>query len=361
MDSLLTLDDFEEAARGVLGHLAFDYYAGAAGDLAALRRNRQAYAGLSVHYRVFRDVSRLDLSCEVPGARLPHPVLVAPTAFHKLADPEGEVATARGAADAGALITVSSLSTRTVEDIAAASQGPKWFQLYVNRDRSFTEELIQRVVAAGYRAIVVTADAPKWGRRIQDVRNGFHLPEGVEAVNLVRSRTDASALSHSGAGLGAAFDWMLDASLTWKDFEWVCRVSPVPVMVKGVCRPDDAVAAFDHGAAGVIVSNHGGRQLDAAPATVSVLPGIRHAVGPQRCLVVDGGIRSGSDVLKALAAGATAVQVGRPVLWGLSVGGAQGVARVLSLLREDMELSMALAGASSLADITPDLIRSGAC
>lgn len=356
MDTLLTLEDFEEAARGTLDRAAFDYYAGASGDLSALHRNRAAYARLAVHYRVFRDVSRLDLSCEVPGARLPHPVFVAPTAFHKLAHPGGEVATAAGAGNAGALLTVSSLSTCTVEEIAAASPGPKWFQLYINKDRAFTAALIERVAAAGYGAIVVTADAPKWGRRLQDVRNGFHLPNGIEAVNLVRSRTDASQLSHSGAGLGAAFDWMLDASLTWKDFEWVCRTSPVPVLLKGVCRPEDAVSAFDCGAAGVVVSNHGGRQMDAAPATVSVLPAIRAAVGAGRTLVVDGGIRTGTDVLKALASGADAVQVGRPVLWGLAVGGAEGVTRVLESLVQDLTLAMQLAGAASLADITPDLL-----
>lgn len=356
MDPFLTIDEFEEAARGALPAATFDYYAGGAGDLSSLRRNREAYAALAVHYRVFRDVSGCDLSCEILGHKLPHPILAAPTAFHCLANPEGEVATARGLAEAGALMTLSSLSTRTVEDVASASQGPKWFQLYINRDRGFTRELIARVEAAGYSAIVVTADTPRWGRRHADIRNGFHLPPGLDAVNLVRSHADAASLSHSGAGLGSAFDWMLDASLTWRDFEEVCGRSKLPVLVKGVCRADDAVAAFNAGAAGVVVSNHGGRQMDSAPATVSVLPAIRAAVGPDRLLILDGGIRNGTDALKALALGANAVQLGRPVLWGLALGGAVGVARAVDLVRAELEQAMVLAGSPSLREVTSDLV-----
>jgi 4-hydroxymandelate oxidase len=357
MENLLTVPEFEDAAAAVLERLAFDYYAGGAGDLSALHRNREAYAKLAVHYRVFHDVSRCDLSCELLGVSIPHPILAAPTAFHCMAHPEGEVATARGLGEAGALMTLSSLSTRTVEDVAAASTNPKWFQLYVNKDRGFTRELIARVEAAGYQAIVVTADAPRWGIRYQDVRNGFHLPKEFNAVNLVRSDARADTLSHSGAGLGAAFDWMLDATLTWKDFEQVCASTRLPVLVKGICRPDDAVSAFAAGAAGVVVSNHGGRQNDSAPATISVLPKIRAQVGQDRLLIVDGGIRSGGDVLKAIARGANAVQVGRPVIWGLALGGAAGVARVVNLLRSELEHAMALAGASSLQEISPDLVE----
>lgn len=357
MENLLTLPEFETAAASTLERLAFDYYAGGSGDLSALHRNREAYARLAVHYRVFRDVSRCDLSCEVLGLGLPHPIFAAPTAFHCLANAEGEVATARGLGEAGALMTLSSLSNRTVEDVAAAGTSPKWFQLYVNKDRGFTRDLMARVEAAGYRAIVVTADAPRWGIRYQDVRNGFHLPEGINAVNLVRADVRADRLSHSGAGLGAAFDWMLDATLTWRDFEQLCASTRLPVLIKGVCRADDAAAAFAAGAAGVVVSNHGGRQNDSAPATISVLPKIRAEVGPDRLLIVDGGIRCGADVLKALARGANAVQVGRPVLWGLAIGGAPGVARVVNLLRSELEQAMVLAGAASLRDITPDLVE----
>ena len=253
-------------------------------------------------------------------------------------------------------MTLSSLSTRTVEDVAAASAGPKWFQLYINRDRAFTRELIARVEAAGYSAIVVTADTPRWGTRLQDIRNGFHLPPGLDAVNLVRSHADATTLSHSGAGLGSAFDWMLDATLTWRDFEAVCGATRLPVLVKGVCRPDDALSAFAAGAAGVVVSNHGGRQMESAPATVSLLPSIRAAVGPDRLLIVDGGIRRGADAFKALALGADAVQLGRPVLWGLAAGSSEGVRRVVGTVRAELEQAMVLAGAAKLNEITADLV-----
>jgi isopentenyl diphosphate isomerase/L-lactate dehydrogenase-like FMN-dependent dehydrogenase len=357
VENLLTIDDFEEVAHGVLPGATFDYYAGGSGDLSSLHRNREAYSSLAVHYRVFRDVENCDLSCEILGHKLQHPVLAAPTAFHCLANPEGEVATARGLCEAGALMTLSSLSTRTVEDVAAAGAGPKWFQLYINRDRGFTRDLMARVEAAGYSAIVVTADTPRWGRRHKDIRNGFHLPPGLEAVNLVRSHADATTLSHSGAGLGSSFDWMLDASLTWRDFEAICAGTKLPVLIKGVCRPEDALSAFVAGAAGVVVSNHGGRQMESAPATIAVLLEIRTAVGPDRLLIVDGGIRCGVDVLKALALGANAVQIGRPVLWGLAAGGATGVSRVVNTLRTELEQAMVLAGAPSLADITPDLVR----
>lgn len=357
LSALLTVPEFEAAAAAAMEPVHFDYYAGAAGDLSTLQHNREAYGRLEVHYRVFRDVSKIDLSCELCGIPLPHPILAAPTAFHCLANSEGEVATARGLAGAGALMVLSSLSTRTVEDVAAASAAPKWFQLYINRDRAFTTDLIARVEAAGYSAIVVTADTPRWGIRYQDKRNGFHLPDGMNAVNLVRSHTAADALSHSGAGLAESFDWMLDASLSWRDFAWLCEVTRLPVLIKGVCRADDAKSAFAAGAAGVVISNHGGRQMESAPATVSVLPGIREAVGQDRLLIVDGGIRSGTDVLKALARGANAVQVGRPILWGLAAGGAPGVTRVVEILQTELRQAMALAGAASLREIAADLVR----
>jgi 4-hydroxymandelate oxidase len=270
------------------------------------------------------------------------------------------VASAEGLGQAGALMVLSSLSTRLLEDVASASEQPKWFQLYINRDRGFTKELIARVEAAGFKALVVTADAPQWGKRYLDIRNGFHLPPGMEAINLAGCRPEASVLSHAGAGMGAAMTWMLNPALTWEDVEWLCQTSRLPVLVKGICREDDAVTAFARGAAGVVISNHGGRQLDSAPATISVLPSVRAAVGPDRLILLDGGIRRGTDVLKAIALGANAVQIGRPVVWGLAVGGSGGVARVVNVLRDEFELAMALSGVASLDEITPDLIRTGA-
>lgn len=355
--SPINLEEWEESARAVLPREVYDYYAGSAWDGATIRENRAAYSRLMIHYRVLRDVHAPEVRCRIFDLELPFPICVAPTAFHRLANADGEIATARGAGRAGALMTLSSLSTCRLEDVAAAASGPLWYQLYINRDRGFTRELVQRAVAAGYRAIVVTCDAPVWGIREADVRNGFHLPPGIEPVNLMASTAESSDHSHRGAGMTEMMAWMLDATLTWKDLAWIASEAGVPVLVKGLCRADDARAALAHGAAGVIVSNHGGRQLDGAPATISVLPEIVDAVGGQGPVLIDGGIRRGTDVLKALALGATAVQVGRPVLWGLAAGGENGVQTVLEQLQRELAHAMALAGSASLRDLPSDLVR----
>jgi 4-hydroxymandelate oxidase len=355
---VLNIDEMETAARGCLSREVYDYYAGAAWDAVTLRENRAAYTRLAVHYRVLRDVSARSMECELLGSRLAMPILAAPTAFHCLANPEGEVATARGVGAAGTLMVLSSLATRRLEDVAAAAAGPLWFQLYINKDRGFTRELVARARAAGYRALVVTADTPCWGVRENDLRNGFHLPDGIEPVNLISAGTsDGADRTHRGAGMAQILSWMLDPALTWRDIEWLAEESGMPVLVKGVCRPEDAREAVARGAAGVIVSNHGGRQLDSAPATISVLPEVVEAVGDTAPVLVDGGIRRGTDVLKALALGARAVLVGRPVLWGLATGGADGVTQALRMLQHELDLAMALAGCATLAEVTPDLVR----
>ncbi|MGH8048929.1 MAG: alpha-hydroxy acid oxidase, partial [Chthoniobacterales bacterium] len=251
----LNIQDLEDVAHGKLPREVFDYYAGGAWDLQTLHENRDAYRRLHIHYRVLRDVSRRSTECGIFGERLAMPVFVAPTAFHCLAHSDGEVATARGAGAAGTLMTLSSLSTCRLEDVAAVATGPLWFQLYINKDRGFTRDLVQRAVAAGYKAIVVTCDTPCWGVREADVRNGFRLPPGIEAVNLIASDERGRVLSHEGSGMGDIMSWMLDSSLTWKDVEWIAGEAGVPVLVKGICRADDAVCAIEHGARGVIVSN----------------------------------------------------------------------------------------------------------
>lgn len=359
MSSPLTIQDLETLAKDTLPRDVFDYYSGAAWDRVTLRENRSAYERLCIHYRVLRDVSRRSTVCALPGLTLQTPILVAPTAFHCLAHPEGEVATARGAGAAGSLMTLSSLSTRTLEDVAAAATGPLWFQVYINRDRAFTRDLVHRAVAAGYRAIVVTADTPCWGVREADQRNGFHLPPGLEAVNLTASNARSTTLSHRGSGMADIMSWMLDPALTWKDVSWLAEIAGAPVWVKGICRGEDAREAVAQGAAGVIVSNHGGRQLDGAPATVDVLPEVVEALAGTAPALVDGGIRRGTDVLKALARGARAVLVGRPVLWGLAAGGAEGVEGALRMLQREFDLAMALTGCVNLGEITADLVRNG--
>lgn len=356
MPGPLNIDELEAAASAKLPEDVFGYYAGGAWDLSTLRENREAYRRLRIHYRVLRDVSGRSMACEIFGDRLEMPILVAPTAFHKLAHPDGEIATARGAGAAGTLMTLSSLSTTRLEDVAAAASGPLWFQLYINKDRGFTRTLARRAVNAGYRAIVVTCDTPCWGVRETDLRTGFHLPSGIEPVNLVASDAEGSTLSHQGAGMGQIMSWMLDPALTWRDIAWLAGEVDVPVIVKGICRPDDAVQAIEHGARGIIVSNHGGRQLDGAPATIDVLASVAGAVAERVPVLVDGGIRRGTDVLKALASGARAVLVGRPVLWGLAHDGADGVRTALNMLRSEFDLAMALSGCAALPEITSDLL-----
>ena len=352
--------DFEAIARERLPREAYDYYAGGAHDEVSLRGNRAAYDRLSLAYRVLVDVSRRDPATTVLGQPVAMPVLVAPTAFHRLADPEGEVATVRAAGAAGTVMILSTLSTSTVESVVAAASGPVWFQLYVYRDRGVTEGMVRRAEAAGCRALVLTVDAPLLGRRERDVRNRFSLPPGLAVANLLPAGYGALPPAVADSGLAAYFASFLNPALTWRDVAWLRSITRLPVLVKGIIRPDDALRAAEAGAAGVVVSNHGGRQLDTSPATLDVLPEIVDALaahGHRIEVLMDGGVRRGTDVLKALALGARAVLVGRPVLWGLAAGGESGAARVLAILREELDLAMALAGAPTVAEITRDLVR----
>lgn len=356
----LNVFDLEAIAREKLSREAYDYYAGGAHDEVTLRGNRAAYDRLSIAYRVLVDVSRRDLTTTVLGQPVAIPVLVAPTAFHRLADPEGEVATARAAGAAGTVMILSTLSTSTIEAVASASSGPVWFQLYVYRDRRATEGLVRRAEAAGCRALVLTVDAPLLGRRERDVRNRFRLPPGLAVANLLPEGYGEMPPALADSGLAAYVASFLDPSLTWRDVAWLRSLTDLPVLVKGIVRPDDALRAADAGVAGVVVSNHGARQLDTAPATIDVLPEVVDALaahGHRIEVLMDGGVRRGTDILKALALGARAVLVGRPVLWGLAAHGEAGAAWVLRLLQDELDLAMALAGAPTVAGITRDLIR----
>ena len=355
----LNLFELETLAKEKLPRTAYDYYASGAWDEITLRETRVAFERLRVHYRVLVDVSQRDLSTTLFGQKISFPVLIAPTAFHKLAHPDGELATARAAGAAGTIMVLSSLSTTLVEDVVSAAKGPVWFQLYINKDRAFTQDLIARVEKAGCRALMVTVDTPEWGRRERDVRNKFHLPSGLAAVNLLPSNERGEVIGQSGAGMGQAFTWMLDASITWKDVVWLKSLTKLPVILKGICRADDAKLALAHGVDGVVVSNHGGRQMDTAPPTIEVLPAIADAIQERVPILLDGGVRRGLDVFKAIAYGATAVQVGRPVLWGLAAGGQTGVETALDLLRQEFDLAMALAGCARLKAISRDIVIPG--
>jgi len=351
-----TISELELAARQALPALAWDYYAGGADDEVTLHANTAAYRRLALHYRVLVDVATRTLATTVLGDRVALPVLVAPTAFHRLAHPEGELAAVRAAGAAGTVFVLSTLSTTAVEDVVAAATGPVWFQLYVYRDRGATEALIRRVERAGCTKLVLTVDAPLIGRRERDVRNQFTLPAGLRIENL-HAGFDRLPESPGESGLSAYVADLLDPALSWRDLAWLRGVTRLPIVVKGIVRPDDAARAVEHGAAGIIVSNHGGRQLDGAPATIDVLPAIADAVGGAIELLVDGGIRRGTDIVKAVALGARAVLIGRPVLWGLAAGGEAGVRQALAILARELDLAMALCGCPSIAAITRDLVQ----
>lgn len=356
----VNLSEFEELARARLPAAVYDYYRGGADDEVTLRANRAAFERVRLAYRVLVDVSQRDAAATVLGQGVSMPVLVAPTAFHCLAHPEGEVATARAAGRAGTVMVLSTLSNSRVEEVVAASSGPVWFQLYVYRDRAATAALVRRVEAAGCRALVLTVDAPLLGRRERDVRNRFALPPGLAVANLLAEGYGAVPQQPGDSGLAAYVANLLDPALSWPDLEWLRSLTSLPVLVKGIVRPDDAVRAVEHGAAGVVVSNHGGRQLDTSPPTLEVLPEIADALAARSQpaeIYLDGGVRRGTDVVKALALGAKAVLVGRPVLWGLAAAGEAGVARVLALLAAELDLALALCGAPTLAEIDRDLVR----
>jgi len=353
-ERLLTVADYRRAARAALPRMTWDYYRSGADAQVTLRRNRRAFRDCTLWPRMLVDVSERDLSTELLGARLPAPILIAPTAYQRLAHPDGELATARAAARAGTLMVVSTLATVSLEDVAACA-GPRWFQLYVHKDRGLTRALIERAHAAGYSALVITVDTPLLGRRVADERNGFALPDGMVMANLAYAV--GAAPSSAGSALNSYVASRHDASFTWRDLDWLRSLAPLPILLKGILRRGDAARACEHGAAGVIVSNHGARQLDGAPASLDALPGVVAAVEDRCPVLMDGGVRWGSDVLKALALGARAVLVGRPILWGLAAAGEAGVLHVLTLLREELSLAMALAGCPSLSAITRDLVE----
>jgi 4-hydroxymandelate oxidase len=346
---LLTLDDFEAEAKTRLSPQAYDYYRSGAETEQTLRRNVDAFARYEIAYRTFVDVSAPRCETTLLGAPVSFPINVAPTAYHKLACPDGECASARAAGAMGVLFVASTLATTALEEVATASTGPRWFQLYMHKDRDFTARLVARAKAAGYGAIALTCDTPVLGRRLADVRNGFALPDGLLMQNLLEA-IPPDLQSGAGSELARFVASRHDPAMTWKDLTWLVDLAaPMPVVVKGIVRGDDALRALDHGARAVWVSNHGGRQLDYAPASLDALVDVSRAVNNRAEVYMDGGVRSGAHALIALALGARAVFVGRPILWGLAASGEAGVQRVLELLRDNFVNTMRLAGCPDLA------------
>ena len=346
----VNVDDFEAVARERLDSGAYAYFAGGAGDEQTLRANAAAFGRGELRPRVLVDVDEVTTAATVLGTELSMPLLVAPTAFQPLAHADGELAMARAAAAAGTVMCLSTLSSVTPAELAAAAPGaPQWFQLYWSRDRGFTEELLAAVVEAGFRALVLTVDFPVAGRRERDLRESFTLPDDLASPNL--------PVAPARRDFHAALGGIVDARLTWRDLEWLRSTCELPLVLKGVLTAEDALLATEHGAAAVVVSNHGGRQLDGVPATLDVLPEVAGAAGEGVEVLVDGGIRRGTDVLKALALGARAALTGRAALWGLAVDGEAGAARVLALLREEIEVGLKLLGCRSPAEVTRAYVR----
>lgn len=354
-DQLLSVADYARAARGKLPKEVLDYYEGGALDEITLRENVAGWERLRLYYRVLAGVGPREMRTTVLGQSISVPIAIAPTAFHKLACGEGEIAAARAAKAAGTLFILSSLSNTAMESVFPEAGSPRWFQLYIYKDREITRALVQRAEAAGAEAIVLTVDAPGLGTRERDMRNRFTLPEGLAVENLA-PLGKGKMPEVKGSGLAEYVRQNFKSDLSFDDLDWLCGCTGLPVVVKGVCRGDDAKKCVEHGAKAIVVSNHGGRQLDTAPATCEVLPQVAETVGDDCEIYVDGGIRRGSDVLKAIALGARAVLVGRPLLWGLCVGGEQGAARVLEILRNELDEAMLLCGCTTLHDINRSLL-----
>jgi 4-hydroxymandelate oxidase len=351
----VNLFECETQACACLDKMVFEYYAGGANDNLTLADNRAAFERLRLRPRMLVEFESRQMNTTILGDVMPAPLLIAPMAFMAMAHPDGEIAAARASAARGIRMITSTMSNYSLEEIAAATETPKWFQLYVYQDRDASAQMVIDAEAAGYQALVLTIDTPIIGQREADVRNRFHLPNGLVAKNLAKAQIKHMRPTEAGSAL-TVYSAAQRSNLTWKDITWLRELTKMPVLVKGVLRDDDAKRAIDYGAAGIVVSNHGGRQLDGAVATMDALPEIVEAVNGAVDILVDGGVRRGTDILKAIALGAKGVLLGRPVLWGLALGGEAGVVEVLDMLLSEFDLAMALCGCNSIDEITPDLI-----
>lgn len=343
MNHLVNLFDYEHLAQISLKPDIWDYFYGGSGDEITLKENISAFERIKLLPRVLRDVRSVNMETTVQGTAISFPVIIAPTAFHSMAHPEGECATMHAAGKSGTVMVVSTFATRRLEEIASNALVSPWFQVYVYHDIELTGALVHRAQAAGYRAIVLTVDTPRLGKRERDRRNGFILPKNLHIANI-------DPLLIAGEYLPEP------AVITWESVSWLRSQTSLPIILKGIMTPEDALLALDHGVNGIIVSNHGGRQLDGTVATIDALPHICRAVAGRCEIYVDGGIRRGTDILKALALGARAVLIGRPAIWGLAADGSEGVQKVLEILRDELELTMALAGCPNLEIIDRSLL-----
>ncbi|XP_019168593.1 PREDICTED: peroxisomal (S)-2-hydroxy-acid oxidase-like [Ipomoea nil] len=351
METITNVKEYEVIAKEKLPKMVYDYYASGAEDQWTLKENRDAFSRILFRPRILIDVSKIDTSTTVLGFKISMPIMVAPTAMLKMAHPQGEFATARASSAAGTIMTLSSWATSSVEEVASTGPGIRFFQLYVYKDRNIVVQLLKRAERAGFKAVVLTVDTPILGRREADIKNRFILPphltlKNFEDLDLGKiDRTDESGLASYVAG-------QVDRSLSWKDVKWLQTVTSLPIIVKGVLTAEDARIAVQNGVAGIIVSNHGARQLDYSPATIMALEEVIKAVQGRVPVFLDGGVRRGTDVFKALALGASGIFIGRPVVFSLAVDGEDGVRKVLQMLHDEFELTMALSGCRSIQEIT---------
>jgi len=354
LEACACVTDLEAIARQKLPKGVYDYYAGGAEDEQTVHANRDAYRHVYLRPRALVGVARVDTATTVLGIPISLPVLLAPVAYQRMADPEGEVATARAAAAAGTLMVVSTIATASIEEVAsAAPAAPRWFQLYVAPEREISEHLIARAEAAGYRALCLTVDTPLLGRRERDVRNRFN--PGMALANF---EGDIAWMprTQSGSSFAVGASRLLDPSLTWETIRWMRGRTKLPIIVKGVIAASDVEPAIEAGVSGIVVSNHGGRQLDGCEPTLAALPNVVEAAAGRVEVYVDGGVRRGTDVVKALALGARAVLVGRPIVWGLAAAGQAGVATALEMLRSELAMAMALCGCPTIDAIGRELV-----
>lgn len=353
LDRIASVNEFDALARARLPRMAYDYVAGGVGNEVTLHANLDSWDRIKVRPRILVDVSHIDTRIRLFDQELAHPILLAPTAYHRLFHPEGELETVRGAAASHSTLVASSFATTTIEDMAKAAPATLWFQLYVESDHGVTKALVQRAEAAGCKAICVTVDQPVRGYRDREIRDGFALPVGVDRANLRGMGEQMTKKMYVDDGI---YTPSHDPSFTLHDLEWLCKLSRIPILAKGVMTPEAANDVIATGAAGIVVSNHGGRSVDTVPATAEVLPSIIEKVNGRVPVLVDGGIRRGTDVMKGIGMGASAVLVGRPYVFALAAAGAKGMTRAVEILTTELKMAMAMSGRPNIASIGRDII-----
>ena len=351
---IVNLFDLEKKFPEKISEAVAGYYASGARDEITLRRNQSIFREYELLPKLLRNVSSIDTSCNILGLKINHPILIAPIAMQAMANDEGEIASAKAANKSNTIMTLATSANKSMEEVSP-NHDKLFFQLYFAKDRSITEDMLNRCYEEKYKAIVFTADAPRLGTRERDERNKFKMPDHLNLGNL-KGTTFEKFDDYEGSSMNMHSDRLFDPTLTFEIIPWIKEKSKLPVLVKGILRPDDALKCFENGADGIVISNHGGRQLDTAVPTLKQVEPIRKAVGDDKLLIVDGGIRRGTDILKCIALGANAVQIGRPILWGLSHNGEAGVELVLNLLLKEFIESMILTGCKNLDEIRPDLI-----